>query len=133
MRKVTLQIVKAFLFLLSVSLSVDSTAQEFRYELSGTPVDITGWTMGADAIIDGGAIRLTESVGNKTGYIYYNEPQDLSGECSYFTVEFEYKMNNASGLATPADGLAFWFLQDPPVGFVLGGGMGMPPILKGYA
>lgn len=107
--------------------------QGFSYALTGTPVDITGWTIGGDAIVEGGTIRLTDASNNRMGYIHFGLPQDLSGDCSYFNVEFEYKMNNALGLATPADGLAFWFLETPPAGFVLGGGMGMPPVMKGFS
>lgn len=132
-KKIRLFLHAIFLTVCIGFLNQYSFAQGFHYELTGTPVDITGWDIGGDAIVDGDAIRLTEAVNNQVGYIYYSEPQDLTGECSYFNVEFEYRMNNAAGLLTPADGLAFWFLETPPSGFVLGGGMGMPSIMKGFA
>lgn len=104
--------------------------QSFSYELTGDPVDITGWFMGGDAIVDGDAIRITEAVTDQNGHIYYGEPQILSGDCAYFTIDFEYMMEPS---ASPADGFAFWFLEDPPSGFVSGEGIGMPTVMDGFA
>lgn len=117
---------------IAMSIASPLMGQSFDYELVGSPVDITGWSMGGTAIVETDAIRLTNGTTAQNGYIHYATPQVLSGECAYFTVDFDYKIQNVAG-SVAADGFAFWFLEDPPVGFVSGSGLGMPSILNGFA
>ncbi len=112
------------LFLLINSFTTkQSFSQSFNYELSGTPVDITGWDMGAQSSINGDHIELTQPIGNQAGYIYYATQSTLT-ECSQFTVTFDFSITNSS--SPTADGIAFWYIQNPPSGFTSGGGIGLP-------
>jgi len=98
-------------------------AQGFDYQLTGNPVDISGWEMGIQSSINGDHIELTQAIGNQAGYIYYATPSTLT-ECSQFTVNFEFSITNSS--FPTADGIAFWYIQNPPSGFTAGGGIGLP-------
>lgn len=109
----------------------NANAQSFSYALTGDPMITDDWLFGGDATVVGESMRLTRAVGDLSGYVHYGTPQVLSGICAYFTVEFEYKMSPVSGVS-PADGIAFWFLEEPPTGFVSGGGIGMPAPMNGF-
>lgn len=100
-----------------------SSAQTFNFELSGNPVNTTGWTLGAQSYVDNDELVLTDPLGNQAGYIYYSTPQNLAS-CSQFTVQFDFQITNSS--IPTADGIAFWYISNPPSGFVLGGGLGLP-------
>src|SRR5690606_28591865 len=104
-------------------LATDVSGQAFNYELTGNPVDITGWNMGVQSTINGNQIDLTQPIGDQAGYIYYATPSTLT-ECSQFTVTFEFSITNSS--FPTADGIAFWYIQNPPSGFTTGGGIGLP-------
>lgn len=60
---------------------------------------------------------------SQAGYIYYATPQNLTN-CAQFTVSFEFRITNSS--SPTADGLAFWYISNPPTGFTVGGGIGLP-------
>ncbi len=107
-------------------------AQTYTYTLSGSPINTTGWTMGGNASNASTHIRLTNSTTNQNGYIYYTIPQNLNSACDYFSIEFSYRIIPATGIP-PADGLAFWYISNPPSGFVLGGGIGLPATMTGFA
>jgi len=109
--------------LLTAFLTTDVSGQAFNYELTGNPVDITGWDIGPQSSVNGDHIELTQPVGTQAGYIYYATPSMLT-ECSQFTVTFEFSITNSS--FPTADGIAFWYIQNPPSGFTGGGGIGLP-------
>src|SRR5690606_3506387 len=69
------------------------------------------------------AIQLTSSLTSQTGYIYYNTPQNLAN-CSQFTVSFDFRISNSSN--PTADGITFFYITNPPSGFITGGGIGLP-------
>lgn len=98
-------------------------SQGFNFDLTGNPVDTTGWNMSDDSYIDNDQIVLTDAVGTQAGYIYYRQAQNLAN-CSQFTVKFDFKISNSS--TPPADGIAFWYISNPPTNFVPGGGIGLP-------
>jgi len=107
-----------------------SATAQFNYSLTGNPVNTTGWTMGGSASISGTDIILTGSTTYSSGYIYYSTPVNLTG-CSQFTVNFDFKIDNSS--FNPADGIAFWYITNPPTGWVVGGGIGLPSNPNGLA
>ena len=113
----------ALLLLFPVFGIKDASAQGFDYQLTGNPVDITGWEMGTQSSINGDHIELTQPIESQAGYIYYTTPSTLT-ECSQFTVTFEFSITNSS--FPTADGIAFWYIQNPPTGFTEGGGIGLP-------
>jgi len=100
------------------------SAQTFSASLTGNPVNTTGWTYGSGiSYVSGNEFVLTNPVGNLAGYIYYDTPQNLT-VCAKFTVSFEFRISNSS--YPTADGLAFWYISNPPSGFTTGGGIGLP-------
>lgn len=111
-----------FLFLFFADRSI-VVAQGFSYALEGDPVDITGWEMGEDSYVDEDEIILTDPETNQAGYIYYATPSSLTA-CSQFTVTFDFLIDNSS--FPTADGIAFWYISNPPSGFTAGGGIGLP-------
>ena len=124
-------------FLLFISLITCQTkelsAQNYVFaQLSGTPMNITGWTLQGGAYITNvtgtgnSELLLCSYVLNSSGAAFYNQPINLS-LCNKWIAEFDFRMYDGTG----ADGLAFCFLDVPPVGFVNGGGLGIPNTANG--
>ncbi len=101
-------------------------------QLAGSPVNTTGWSFQGAA-----AVGNVTGTGNsevivcpaqfwQTGAVFYNQPINLSA-CNKWIAEFDYRIYDGS----LADGLTFCFLDVPPSGFVVGGGMGIPATAKG--
>ena len=125
------------LILLVISSLQNFKAQTFVYgQLTGSPTMITtGWNLNGNAFVGdtpgdvdafSNELILTNALGNQSGGIFYNQPLNLS-VCSKWSVEFDYRIWGGSA----ADGLAFCFLAVPPVGFVNGGGVGIPLTANG--
>ena len=110
-------------FLLLLLVASLQTKAQFNYTLTGSPVNITGWTIGGSAAVSGANVVLTPSTTSQAGYIYYTTPVNLTG-CSQFTVTFDFQVTNSS--SSPADGIAFWYITNPPSGFTVGSGIGLP-------
>lgn len=66
---------------------------------------------------------------DKSGSIKLNEPINLK-YCDKWRVEFDFRMD--SNQAYTGDGIAFWYLSNPPVASVLGSGMGVPQNAIGF-
>lgn len=73
-----------------------------------------------------GEIFLCGATNFQSGAIFYNQPIDL-GICNKWVTEFDFRMYDGTG----ADGIAFCFLDVPPVGFVKGAGLGIPSTANG--
>jgi gliding motility-associated-like protein len=127
----------SFLFLLFLLISNHQWAQTYVFgQLTGTPNMVTtGWNLNGNAYIGDtpgdidnfpNELILTNAQLTQSGGIFYAQPLNL-GMCQKWTVEFEYRMWGGNG----ADGLAFCFLSVPPVGFVSGGGVGIPGTANG--
>ncbi|WP_345201433.1 T9SS type B sorting domain-containing protein [Chryseobacterium ginsengisoli] len=108
-----------FIFLLSL-FSNQLSSQ--TYQLTGTPVNTTGWTMVAPTVVSGDFVQLTPDVGNQSGSIRLNEPINLK-YCDKWRIEFDFRMD--SNQTYNGDGIAFWYLQNPPIASVLGSGIGV--------
>lgn len=117
----------AFLF-----ISTKNWAQNYVFgQLTGSPnMNTTGWTMTGNAHIGdtpgdvdnfNNELILTNNTTGQSGGIFFNTYTNFL-ICQKFTVEFEYRIWGGNS----ADGLAFCFLNAPPSGFVLGGGLGIP-------
>ncbi len=99
--------------------------------LAGYPLVTTGWNIGGFASVVDSEVRLTTAATNENGYVYYNTPVNLTF-CAQFTVKFDYLISTASGVGIGvADGIAFFYIANPPSGFITGGGMGLPGSLTG--
>ncbi|SIQ67197.1 gliding motility-associated C-terminal domain-containing protein [Chryseobacterium sp. RU37D] len=98
------------------------------YQLTGNPINTTGWTM-VSATAPSDYVLLTENIGNKSGSIRLNSPINLK-YCDKWRVEFDFRMETPSGAA--ADGIAFWYLANPPTTSVLGAGLGISKNAVGF-
>lgn len=96
------------------------------YQLLGNPVNTTGWNLIPSAAVNTDFIELTTNQTGKVGGISLNAPINLK-YCDKWRVEFDFRID---GTGTPAygngDGLAFWYLANPPASFTSGGGLGIP-------
>lgn len=106
-----------------VSTTIRGVAQSFNFELTGNPINTTGWVSTGNGVVNGDAFQLTSSSSTQAGSIYYGTPQNLTN-CSQFTVSFDFRITNSS--SPTADGIAFYYITNPPTGFTSGGGLGLP-------
>jgi len=95
-------------------------------------MNTTGWNLQGAAkvtnVTDTGnsELLLVPTTNGLSGAIFYNQPINLS-MCNTWKAEFDFRMYDG----TAADGIAFCFLDVPPVGFVSGGGLGIPATSNG--
>ncbi|WP_415325206.1 lectin-like domain-containing protein [Chryseobacterium sp. MMS23-Vi53] len=115
----------SLLFLLLFLLSSPFKSQTYQLVGSpGSPINTTGWTMVAPTVVGatGDFIQLTPDTNNQSGSIRLNDPINLK-YCDKWKVEFDFRMD--SNQTANGDGIAFWYLQNPPVASVLGSGLGV--------
>ena len=127
----------SFILLSFLLISNIQWAQNFVFgQLTGSPNMITtGWNLTGNAQIgdtpgDADAFSneliLTNNLPTQSGGVFYSTPINLNA-CQTWTVEFQYRIWGGN----KADGLAFYFIDVPPAGFVLGGGIGIPGTANG--
>lgn len=92
------------------------------YQLTGNPVSTTGWTMVSPTQVNTDFIQITPDTNNQSGSIRLNDPINLK-YCDKWRVEFDFRMD--SNQTANGDGIAFWYLANPPVASVLGSGLGV--------
>lgn len=109
-----------FLFILCISGKLSSQT----YQLTGSPISTTGWTMVSPTTVGTPAdfIQLTPDTNNQSGSIRLNNPINLKF-CDKWRVEFDFRMD--SNQTANGDGIAFWYLANPPVASILGSGLGV--------
>lgn len=96
------------------------------YQLTGNPVNTTGWDLVSSATVNGDFIQLTQDTGNQYGAIKLATPINLK-YCDKWKVEFDFRIDgNGTTQYGRGDGFTFWYLANPPTGFVSGGGLGIP-------
>ena len=128
---------KIILFLFFVLISKIEYAQSFVFaQLTGSPVlNTQGWNLNGNAYVGdtpgdvdnfNDELILTNAIGTQSGGVFFAQPLNL-GLCSNWIVDFDYRIWGGNS----ADGLAFCFLQVPPVGFINGGGIGIPGTANG--
>ncbi len=85
--------------------------------LQGNPLSsyLTGWTYGGSATAVDSTMRLTSTITNQNGYIYYASTYNTTS-CPNFTVNFDFKISGSG-----ANGLTFFFLSSPITPFSSGG------------
>nr|WP_315030592.1 T9SS type B sorting domain-containing protein [uncultured Chryseobacterium sp.] len=116
-----------FAFLLGLPLKLFSQT----YQLAGNPVNTTGWNLVSDAIVSTDFIRLTTDQTSRFGAITLADPITLS-YCDKWKVEFDFRIDgNGTTQFGRGDGFTFWYLANPPTGFVSGGGLGIPANASG--
>lgn len=127
------------LLFFSLLIVINFNAQTTVFaQLTGSPTMITtGWVLSGSAAIgdtpgdailnfDPDEMILTPNEYNKYGHCFYEQPINI-GTCKRWKVEFDYRMFSGGG----ADGIAFCFLDAIPVGYIGGGGMGIPVTANG--
>ena len=124
------RILNVLLFILVFSISGICQTYPFA-RLTGSPMDTAGWFLAGDARIgDTGGdtnslndeLVLVPPSNNRSGASYFKKPVNITS-CQKWTAEFDFRIWEGTG----ADGLAFFFLNNPPQSYILGGGMGIPP------
>ena len=113
---------------------VNARAQTFVFaELTGTPLNTSGWNLHGAARVGNtgnntgnGELILVEPINTSSGSIFFASQINLA-QCRKWIAEFDFRI--ADGNA--ADGLTFCYLDVPPVGFVNGGGLGIPGTANG--
>jgi len=119
----------SYFFLIFICLSGKISAQ--TYQLTGNPVNVTGWDLVSSAVINTDFIQLTQDVGNQYGAIKLQDPINLK-YCDKWKVEFDFRIDgNGTAQYGRGDGFTFWYLANPPTGFISGGGLGIPANANG--
>ncbi|WP_345990949.1 T9SS type B sorting domain-containing protein [Chryseobacterium sp. Chry.R1] len=117
------------LFVLLTNLPGNLLSQ--TYQLSGNPVNTTGWDLVSSANVNTDFIQLTADQGNLYGAIKLASPINLR-YCDKWKVEFDFRIDgNGTAQFGRGDGFTFWYLANPPTGFVSGGGLGIPANASG--
>ncbi len=116
-----------------ICISGKAISQNYIFaQLNGIPMNTSGWNLQGAArtanITDNNnsELMLCDAVLSSSGAIFFNQPINLS-LCNKWIAEFDFRIFDGTG----ADGLAFCFLDTPPVGFLLGGGLGIPNTANG--
>ncbi|WP_278494997.1 lectin-like domain-containing protein [Chryseobacterium arthrosphaerae] len=119
------------IFLLAVLLCLPGKLLSQTYQLAGNPVNTTGWDLVSDAVVSTDFIRLTTDQTSRYGAIKLATPITLS-YCDKWKVEFDFRIDgNGTTQFGRGDGFTFWYLANPPTGFVSGGGLGIPANASG--
>lgn len=117
---------KLLLYYLTIFLCFSGQLFSQTYQLAGNPVNTTGWDLVSNAAVDTDFVRLTTDNGNLYGAIKLATPITLS-YCDKWKVEFDFRIDgNGTAQFGRGDGFTFWYLANPPTGFVSGGGLGIP-------
>jgi len=100
----------------------------FFAELTGNPVNTTGWNLTNNAYISNDEIILTPNQTDKSGQIFFQTPIDFSAG-GKFVVDFDFRIFEGNA----ADGIALNVITQLPVssGGWVGGGIGVPPSATG--
>jgi hypothetical protein len=121
-----------FFFLFSFNYFYLSAQTYVFAQLSGSPMNTKGWNLQGSAKVsnilnnDMSEMMLVPVGTFLSGAVFYNQPINL-GLCNKWQAEFDFRIYDGTG----ADGLAFCFLDVPPVGFVTGSGLGIPATANG--
>jgi len=107
-------------------LFIDASINAQTYQLIGNPVVTTGWSLIPSGIVNTDFIQLTTDTTGQVGGIKLNDPINLK-YCDKWRVEFDFRIDgNGTTSYGHGDGLAFWYLNNPPSSFTTGGGLGIP-------
>lgn len=123
-------------FCLATGACKEAVCQNYVFaQLTGSPMNTTGWNLQGYASLGNlvgfpgfgdSELVLCPNLLYANGSVFFNQPISLS-LCHKWVAEFDFRMYDGDG----ADGLAFCFLDVPPVGFVIGGGLGIPDQANG--
>ncbi|SIQ95705.1 Por secretion system C-terminal sorting domain-containing protein [Chryseobacterium sp. RU37D] len=123
MKKIILQTCVA------ISLLLHSKSFGQAYQLSGNPINTTGWDIVPSAVPNNDFIQLTTDQKFVVGGVKLNSPINLN-YCKTWKVEFDFRIDG-NGTYAHGDGIAFWYLANPPANYVSGQGLGIPDNAQG--
>ncbi len=113
-------------FYLLLFLSSFQWISSQTYELTGNPVNTSGWTLVSNAAVNTDFVQLTSDEKDKVGAIKLNDAINLNS-CDQWRVEFDFRIDgNGSWDYGKGDGVAFWYLDNPPANYEIGEGLGIP-------
>jgi len=104
---------------------------QFSVDLAGYPLTTTGWNTSTEGYALDSEFVITDPIDNQASYIYYDSAVNLT-TCSQFTVKFDFQIAQDPAGDCIADGIAFWYISNPPSGFTTGSGIGLPNLPHGY-
>ncbi|MCS3870752.1 hypothetical protein J3D55_003668 [Chryseobacterium ginsenosidimutans] len=113
--------IKKLFTYLTIFLCTYSNFLSQTHQLVGNPVNTTGWSIVPSATVNGDFIQLTSDNYLQVGGIQLDEPINLR-YCKKWKIEFDFRIDGSG----KADGLAFWYLENPPSSYVNGAGLGIP-------
>jgi gliding motility-associated-like protein len=113
--------IKKLFTYLTIFLCTYSNFLSQTHQLVGNPVNTTGWSIVPSASVNGDFIQLTSDNLTQVGGIKLNEPINLK-YCKKWKIEFDFRIDGTG----KADGLAFWYLANPPSSYINGSGLGIP-------
>ncbi|WP_053073353.1 T9SS type B sorting domain-containing protein [Chryseobacterium sp. FH2] len=113
------------LYFFFISLCFSGRFSSQTYQLTGNPVNTTGWTVVPSTVVNGDFVMITDDLTNKSGAIKLNDPINLK-YCDKWRIEFDFRLDGNGTSSGRGDGFAFWYLQNPPVVSQLGSGLGIP-------
>jgi gliding motility-associated-like protein len=121
-----------YFFAVCFIVHIKTIAQTFPFaKLEGSPIDTAGWFLAGDAKIgdtpgdtntENDELILVPPNNTRSGACFYKKPVNITS-CQKWVAEFDFRIWQGTG----ADGLAFFFLNNPPASYITGGGMGIPP------
>jgi hypothetical protein len=98
MNKILLSYLTIILFCISGTLFSQT------YQLTGNPVNTTGWSLVSPAVVNTDFVQLTPDLINQSGSIRLNDPINLK-YCDKWRVEFDFRMDSSQ--TYNGDGIAF--------------------------
>lgn len=117
---------KLSIFLVGLCIAIFSMFSAQTYQLTGNPINTTGWTIVPSAAANTDFIALTPDVTNSSGAIKLNDQMNLKF-CDKWRIEFDFRVDGSnSSPAYYGDGFAFWYLANPPITSQQGSGLGIP-------
>ncbi len=120
-------LVTGFIALLALCHQINAQS----YQLSGNPVNTTGWSIVPSANVNTDFIQLTADQISQVGGIKLDDPINLK-YCDKWKVEFDFRIDgNGTTSYGRGDGFAFWYLANPPASYVQGAGLGIPSNASG--
>ena len=120
---------KKIFLLLACFLCYLSVQAQFSAQLTGYPLVTTGWLYSTEASAIDSELQITAPVDGQASYVFYNTAVNMAAYCQ-FTVDFDFQIKQYAG-TTVADGLAFWFLTNPPLSGTTGSAIGLPNFPNG--
>ena len=113
---------KIYYILFLCLLSIPAHAQ-FSATLAGSSIVTTGWSYGGDARTHDSVMQLTTPAGSELAYCNYSTEINMAGYCQW-TADFDFQIIPHTGTLV-ADGICFYFLNNPPPTGTGGGGIGI--------